>query len=383
MIFFDTPIQVFTALFMFLISFFIIEVFRKKFELEFNKTYLLYFWHTFFAIVYMIYTENHSADAKMYYYFAAYENDNLTFGFKTNFLKYITFLFYYIFNLSWFGMFLLYSLLGFLGILAFWSSLNSLTRNESLRKLILLIVFLPGLNFWSVAIGKDSIFLLCIGFLIYSLINLKDRYFYFFISILIMFFTRPHICGVVLLSLFGSLLIIYMYSKKLNILYKILIFFLLSFLIILIINFVLNFLGINFSEIISFIEDRSLQNQKGGASIDITNMNFIEKFFSYLFRPFPFEINSIVGIYIGFENLILFLFSCYLMYIMTKINFKENRLNLIILFSIIYVFIMWSLMAMTTANMGISIRQKWMFLPFLIYLMIYIIDLYFKKKELK
>ena len=38
-----------------------------------------------------------------------------------------------------------------------------------------------------------------------------------------------------------------------------------------------------------------------------------------------------------------------------------------------YSLISWLILAMTTANMGIALRQKWMFAPFLIFLLISII----------
>jgi hypothetical protein len=39
----------------------------------------------------------------------------------------------------------------------------------------------------------------------------------------------------------------------------------------------------------------------------------------------------------------------------------------------VYVFGSWLILAMTTANMGIALRQKWMFAPMLIFLLISVI----------
>ena len=49
-------------------------------------------------------------------------------------------------------------------------------------------------------------------------------------------------------------------------------------------------------------------------------------------------------------------------------NFTENRK-----FMWVYAGLAWLVLAMTTANLGIAVRQKWMFAPMLIFLLISLI----------
>ena len=91
--------------------------------------------------------------------------------------------------------------------------------------------------------------------------------------------------------------------------------------------------------------------------------------FTYIFRPLPFEAHSAVALVTSLENTILLLLFLYIVF-KTKFNFRSfvQDKNLWLLS---YVFLTCTILAMTTANLGIASRQKWMFMPILLYLLIH------------
>lgn len=100
--------------------------------------------------------------------------------------------------------------------------------------------------------------------------------------------------------------------------------------------------------------------------------------FTYLFRPLIVEARSIPTLAAAIDNLVLlFLFLISSISILKTKRLKssvENR-QFMWFYSIICVLIL----ATTTANLGIAIRQKWMFTPFLIYLLITVLKTSNKK----
>ena len=91
--------------------------------------------------------------------------------------------------------------------------------------------------------------------------------------------------------------------------------------------------------------------------------------FTYVFRPLPFDANSVLALFTSFENTILLFLFIYIIY---KSKFKfgtfvEGKHTWLLM----YAFLTCTMLALTTANLGIATRQKWMFMPILIYLLIY------------
>jgi len=97
-------------------------------------------------------------------------------------------------------------------------------------------------------------------------------------------------------------------------------------------------------------------------------MSLPVQMFTYLFRPLPFEARSVTQLLASLDNMLLL----YLLFVgfkarakIKKLQFNGNRV-----FMWCYVGISWVILSMTTANLGIAMRQKWMFVPILIFLLI-------------
>jgi hypothetical protein len=194
-----------------------------------------------------------------------------------------------------------------------------------------------------------------------------------FFAISCMFFVRPHIGGIMIVAFILSLLI----SKTLSPFKKVF-FFIVSLIgMVTIIPFVLEYVG--FGSIISgelaeeYIYKRQNYNIEGfGGGIDISSMPFILKMFTYIFRPLPFEAHNFLSFLSSIDNLlilVLFILSLFSVVASRRKIFslndsKENRW-----FLLFFALGGITISSLITSNLGISARQKWMFLPILIYFM--------------
>ena len=103
-------------------------------------------------------------------------------------------------------------------------------------------------------------------------------------------------------------------------------------------------------------------------------MSLPMQLFTYLFRPLPIEANGIFAFAASLDNaVLLFIFiwggrEMVKQRMRHKLVFLENRI-----FLWVYALSAWLVLSMTTANLGISVRQKWMFAPMLIFLFISVI----------
>ena len=273
------------------------------------------------------------------------------------------------------GTFLVFQIFGFIGLLAFDASLREVTKYKSrqIRRLATLIVFLPSISFWSAAIGKDSLSFMAMGLALWAAMKLKRRVLLMVIAVLVMLFVRPHIAGMMVIGLAGSIV----FQRRTPILQRLFFGAAAIAATAVLVPLGLNYAGVgenaSSSDVMSYIEGREGQNLQGGSSVDIANMSFPMKLFTYLFRPMPFEANSIFALLASVDNIILlFLFIAGIRATLKKklpAQFAEhNRM-----FLWIYCFLVWIILALTTANLGIAMRQKWMFAPMLIFLLISLI----------
>jgi hypothetical protein len=122
---------------------------------------------------------------------------------------------------------------------------------------------------------------------------------------------------------------------------------------------VLNLVGINEEEFLAEGVDltkRASGLSNAGSGIDITNYNFFEKLFAFLYRPLFFDSPGFLGVFVSVENLLYLALTFYFIFkggfwfvlrgdFMTKATF----------FSFITVSIA---LAQISGNLGLAIRQK-------------------------
>lgn len=365
---FDTPWQLFSALFVLAFGALVCLQLGRKFRTRALRSLTLYAWHTLFSLVYAVYALNNPSDSIKYYFQALEGTVRLSFG--TGAVVTLATLFVTLLGLSFLGACLVFNIFGSIGLIAFDASLRQATRDSSrnIRLLATAIVFLPSISFWSSALGKDSIAFLAATLALWAALKIQERTWLMLLAIAIMLLPRPHIAGFMIIAFSAT----FIFARKTSLGQRL--FFGGAALAIcaILIPFALKYAGLQegagASEVIEYIDYRQNLNQAGGSSLDISGMSPPMQLFTYLFRPLPFEAHSIFALASSLDNLVLLL-----LFVFGAHGIIKNRRNKVAesrMFLWTYALLSWPILAMTTANLGISVRQKWMFAPMLIFLLI-------------
>ena len=324
----------------------------------------LYLWHTFFTLYYARFALYNSADARGYFIRSLENNPSFRLGTKA--IDFITSIYTQFFGLSYLGTFLVYNIIGAIGLLAFVAAMRetSCRKTARVRLYTTIIAFLPGLSFWSVAIGKDSPALLGTGLLSWAAIDLKRRWVAVLAGTVIYLLVRPHLTAIILVALAFAIII----SGKIGIPKKIMIVAVIAAPSVFAIKLAMATLGLGNTDVISsayaFIESRQLINLQGGSSIDITNMNLPTQMVVYSFGPMFIGANGILGLVASIEN--VFLLFVVATAVIRIFRGRSSLSPTVKWFYLFFSLSLWMIFAMTTANLGIALRQKWMFMPMLL-----------------
>ncbi|WP_289098625.1 hypothetical protein [uncultured Pseudoalteromonas sp.] len=371
--YFSTTWHLISALLVFFFGFILAIFIRRYFDAAIKRTIILYFWHTLFAIVYAVYVFNAGGDA-LGYYIRSLHNE-VVFSFGTRGVDFFTSFLTQDLGLSFIGCAMVYNIFGFIGILAFDSALRKVTFNKTakIQLLATVIVFLPSVSFWSSGIGKDAISFMSVGLALWAALNLTKRITLMVVAILLMLLVRPHMAGLMVMSLAIS----FVFQKSIPLIYRLGLGLISLGVVAVLVPFALNYAGVGedagVDQFNDYIEKRQGYNMEGGGGVDIASMSLPMQLFTYMFRPLPYEAHSIAALMASLDNMILLYLFIVGLYSLIKKRLSAN-LELHNRAFMWYYFVgAWFILSMTTANLGIAMRQKWMIAPMLIFLLISVI----------
>lgn len=348
----------------------------RKFGINPVNSLILYIWHTLFSLFYCWYVLNAGGDAVTY--FKEGQSWSGEFGVGTAAIRAISGILVSGMGLSILGAFLFFNIFGQIGLLAFWGSLKQATiyKGWRVRLLATLVVFLPSISFWSSALGKDAIAFMATGLALWSSLNLSKRNALMTIAVLLMFLVRPHMAGIMVIAITIATLM----DGNASLTRRALVGFTAAATTAALIPFALRYAGLmdvlDVQAIMGYIDMRQEHNTDGGGGVDIAAMSLPMQMFTYLFRPMFFEVRNVFSLAAAIDNFILltlFFWGGIGLLRRRKACLGENRI-----FMWTYSLGAWLVLAVTTANLGIALRQKWMFAPMLIFLLISIVG---RRKE--
>jgi hypothetical protein len=273
-----------------------------------------------------------------------------------------------ILDLSYFTGTMLYSLIGFMGLTYFYVIATNLIPNNPEYKgysLFPLLFYLPNLHFWSCAVGKDSLLLFCIAIFIYGLMQPFKRIPMIVLGLFLAYFIRPHITLFMLLG-FG---LAYFSGRNISVVRRALFIGIMISVSFSILPSVMKFAKIEEASVESFDKfsvgkAALLSRSHTGSAIDITNYPFPLKVFSFLYRPFFFDINGIPALIASFENLILLILTITVLRNKPILSFRKAPF---VIQGLVYFLIIGTFaFSQSLGNIGIMIRMRNMFLPGLI-----------------
>lgn len=378
-----------TAIIISIYYIFALKIIKQK-KIDINFFNLLFIYHLFFCLIFFIYTYFEISDAKSVYFFSSIsEFDNfinqeilssikfeLGQGFMIFFIRVLT----YPLQLTFFSSTFLFGMFSFTGLIILYSIvIDQLDRSNILEaNLIKIFFFFPSLHFWQMSMSKDSmVFLGLMCFILFQK-NLIKYFYIGFFSLTLIFLIRPYLMPFLLIFTYTN----FIFNRNIGNKYKLLFTCLLLIPAIYVIDYSLRYVGINISMIydssgyslINFnniyviykeIENIIMIAQSNAisqsAGIDKSNLNFISHIFIYLFGPLNFFDDNMLYKIASIENYFL------LIYILILISLKKiycidlfRIINLLIFISLL------SILSLRTSNYGISMRQKWMVIPFFI-----------------
>lgn len=334
----------------------------RSVSVKFSVT--LYLWHTFFCLYYMQFSLYNTSDARAY--FTRSNEMDLLFSLGTKAVVFVTSIFTQFAGLSYLGTFLVYNIIGGIGLLAFAAAISEALGEKSrrIRLYASCIVFLPGVSFWSAAIGKDALAFFGSGLLCWAVLDLRRRWIAVLLGIASFMIVRPHIVTVILVSL----LLAFALPRKIGFVKKFGTVAILAVPIVLALQLSITTIGLGetgaFSSAEDFIEYRQSLNLVGGGAIDISGMFLPLQMFLYGFGPLFGGTGGLMGLIASTENAFLLLLVS-----ISAVRMPRHQSSLpptAKWFYFFFALFLWIVLATTTANLGIALRQKWMFMPMLL-----------------
>jgi len=363
--------DLFFAFFVFCFGFFVSVNFGSTLGSTRSRGTAIYLWHFIFCLFYLQYSIIYGADAVSYFQLGI-EASSPKFSFGTEFIVWLVWILS-TFKISYASGFLLFNVAGTIGLLAFDASLRELVVNKGkwIRRLAATVVFLPSVSFWSAAIGKDAISFMAVGLALWAALRPNKRYGLMAFSIVAMLVVRPHIAGMMLLALVASLVL----QRRVHLGKRLMLLGLSFAAAAVLVPFALNYAGLqganNANDVEAYVQQRQGYNQEGGGGIDISSMSLPMQMATYVFRPLPFEANSITTAAAALDNaMILLVFLIGLNAWRKRRRGKRIDDGVNTTFLWLYSLATWVILGMTTANLGIAVRQKWMFVPVLVFLLL-------------
>ncbi len=334
-----------------------------------NKFYIvLFFYHLAFIIFSYFFSLYNKGDAYLYWGMTFDLKHYSWLEFADYGAEFILFLNYPFIKLGfpfWSG-FLLYGIIGYFGILK-WMKWAELVAKDSFKykgfNFLYLLFLFPNLHFWTATLGKEPIIFWGIASVLFGVTTQKYKSFSFIFGSLAVLIIRPHVA----LMLLSAITMVFLFHKTFSLKKRIAITAVTFSGVLALLYVVFQSTNINYwdwKRINYFNEYSILSFKHSGSYVPMLDYNYPYKWFSFNFRPLFFDAHSFLAVFASFENFFsLVIFFTALFFI---IRFYHS-----IVFSVptkivfLFTFTAGLLYVERYANLGIFMRTKIMFQPFL------------------
>lgn len=331
--------------------------------------YILFLYRIIFTLFYPLYY-GETADSANYYYdenMATLMNFDLEAGLGTGFINLLTKTLRYGLGLSYIASFFFFSFIGFLGfknLYVFISKHIMKSPNLGQNHLLQLLFFFPSFHLWSINLGKDPLVFYGITLCVYFLFDQKlSNLLVYAIGMVLIFVIRPHIALAILLT---SFFVIFLSSKRIRLIYKMLLVALSTYIGYRLVPFVLDYIGLGDNPLERYqeiVQRYSNIYQGSNASIDMSNYSLGFKVFTFLFRPLFIDSPNPFALITSMENLVLLLIT--LRMLLSKRAYRLFfRENLLYRFSVCYTLLASVILVHTGNNLGMFSRYRNVIIPF-------------------
>jgi hypothetical protein len=320
--------------------------------------------HVIVAYIYYRFVQTSDADTKLYYFdpYGFYDNG---FALGTMFVVYVTQSARAVFGGSYLDYFFVYQALGVWGLALVFRTIEEIAAElgSAIPTTMIVLMFLPGMYFWTAAIGKDApLFLACV-LAVWSSFRLSSRWVWFGLAIAIMVSIRVHVALVTVVALALALVAGRGVPNTVR--------FALGFGAVVAGGFLFSTLqaelNVDLSSIGSIANYVDQQTAAATRGVDSTlaNSSFPVKLLSLLYRPFFFDAGGIFGVVASIQNVVMVIITFWLLR-----NFRLwaelFRGSFAIRFATIHFVALYLMLAIMYYNVGLGLRQREMATPALL-----------------
>lgn len=223
-----------------------------------------------------------------------------------------------------------------------------------------LLLFIPGLHFWSVAIGKDAPMMMAIGIAAWASLRIDRRFLAMGAAILVMAMIRPHVGAITVIGGVVAVFVSGQVSHKAKmILAPLTIVGAIVTATVALRNFGLSF---DVQVLQAFFEYQQDLGESHGSGAGIQDMPYPMKLFTLLFRPFFFDAPGLMGYAASVENLLLMFIIGYVVYNWKTVFYLSRRIGYMA-YAVVTSSILIFLLSLVSYNIGLGQRQKMMAIP--------------------
>jgi hypothetical protein len=325
--------------------------------------------HIAATLTYWLYSQSFGADAILYYT-DAYGWAQNPFAAGSVFTVQFTQLIKSVFGGTYLDFFLLFQSFGFLGIALIIRSLHEVTADlgQPLLRWEKALLFLPGLHFWTSAIGKDAPLFAAVSLSVWAMINIERRFAWLALAVAIMFPFRPHIAGIVMLSLLATLL----FDARIRLVLKVpiaLVAIAGAVYILTAVEQSFKMAAFDPEAIGDFLATKQSYGLRTDTGSMILSLPFPLRVLSLLFRPFFLDANGIFGIIVSFENLaLLIIFGTLIVRLPTLLRLSVSVIH--VRYCLVFAATLIVLLSLVIYNVGLGLRQKYMVMPAILLLFV-------------
>jgi hypothetical protein len=321
----------------------------------------LYAWHTIMVVAFWIFGEHTVVDATGYFdYGQSYDRP----GFGTDFIMWLTGgLRTVLPGAGMLDIALIFGLFSFGGLLLFLRTAQVIAGPyyAAMSLWAYALALMPGMSFWTSAIGKDAPMFLAIQMSIFGVCRPRRNWPFALGGILIAFVIRPHIGAVMGLAAAVAFLL----SKGVRGTVRVAGLAALALVGLVAAPVAATYLHVQSTDpeyLYTYIADTQRGLEFGGSAIELESYSFPVQVFSYLYRPTPIEINSAITLLAAAENTVLMAITAILAINVRRMFWMVRRMPALAYCATFFV-VGVSASAMLTANLGMAARQKEQFVP--------------------
>ena len=344
-----------------ILLFFLSLIFFKPRKNDVFYVLFLSIYHYSYSYIFLLFTEDKINDSSNYFKWSStvsYSDLSYT---STDFIIFLVKILGEL-KLSYHAIFMIFSLisgLAIIGMFSFYSKRYFYSSNFIINKYT--IFLLPGLHFWTVAVGKDALCLFAFYLICSSKIKNSFR---LALGLILLMLVRYHILIFLIMAFITYTFVASKYnflslSKGLRRLVVIVMSVpIFIFLYQYILTNIQKYSSNGFNDFTSFIENRSDAYAETGSGVVLASQPYIVKVFALLFGGVPWISLDLLSLVAMIEGCIIFFM---IFYISNKIILRKNIFvltngNIKILLWFILIFSL--IMPLVSSNLGLMVRMR-------------------------